>query len=148
MGFVFHTRKFSSMNFVQLCTRELKFLLFLNLVQLKQHISCTMWLIMPTIILWHWEGWNTVYGMGTICSVTPAVSSSLTITQVEDVSTKLDKLIRLTGKEQWRNDIVVKALDFQYRDPVLKTTGWVQGHVSLSSFQSQWNEYQEFLGTY
>ena len=61
--------------------------------------------------------------MGTICSVTPAVSSSLTITQVEDVSTKLDKLIRLTGKEQWRNDIVVKALDFQYRDPVLKTTG-------------------------
>ena len=69
------------------------------------------------------EGCNTVYGMSTICSVTPAVSLSLTITQLEDVSTKLDKLIRLTGKEQWRNDIVVKALDFQYRDPVLKTTG-------------------------
>ena len=40
--FLFHTVKFSSMNIVQLCTRELKFLVCLNLVQLNQYISGTM----------------------------------------------------------------------------------------------------------
>ena len=40
--FLFHTVKFSSMNIVQLCTRELKFLVRLSLVQLNQHISGTM----------------------------------------------------------------------------------------------------------
>ena len=32
------------------------------------------------------------------------------------------------------DDLVVKALDSQSRDPVFKTTGWLQGRLSLSSF--------------
>ena len=32
---------------------------------------------------------NTFHGIGIICSVTPAVSSSLTIPRLEDVSTKI-----------------------------------------------------------
>ena len=64
------------------------------------------------------DGCNTFYGMVTICSVTTVVSSSFTIPQSEDVSTKLDKLIGLTEKEQWSNGIVVKVLDSQYRGAV------------------------------
>ena len=30
--------------------------------------------------------------------------------------------------------LVVKVLDFQSRGPVFKTTGWLQGWLSLSSF--------------
>ena len=30
--------------------------------------------------------------------------------------------------------LVFKALDFQSRGPVFKTTGWLQGRLSLSSF--------------
>ena len=32
----------------------------------------------------------------------------------------------------WSNGQVVKALDFQSGGPVLKTTGWLQGQLSLS----------------
>ena len=39
------------------------------------------------------DGCTTFYGMGIICSVTPAVSLSFTITDLEDVST--EELIRL-----------------------------------------------------
>ena len=39
------------------------------------------------------------------------------------------------------SDLVVKALNFQSRGPVFKTTGWLQGQLSLSSFQGQQNEY-------
>ena len=35
----------------------------------------------------------------------------------------------------WSNGLVVKALDSKSRDPVFKTTGWLQGQLSLSSFQ-------------
>ena len=35
------------------------------------------------------DGCNTFHGIGIICSVTPAVSSSLTIPRLEDVSTKI-----------------------------------------------------------
>ena len=36
---------------------------------------------------------------------------------------------------QISNDLVVKALDSQSRGPVLKTTGLLQGRLSLSSFR-------------
>ena len=36
--------------------------------------------------------------------------------------------------EKWSNGLVVKALDSQSRGPVFKTTGWLQGRLSLSSF--------------
>ena len=36
--------------------------------------------------------------------------------------------------EQWSNGLVVKTLDSQSRGPVFKTTGWLQGRLSLSSF--------------
>ena len=35
------------------------------------------------------------------------------------------------------NGLVVKALDFQTRGPVFKTTGWFQGRLSLSSFRGR-----------
>ena len=31
----------------------------------------------------------------------------------------------------WSNGQVVKVLDFQFRGPVFKTTGWLQGRLSL-----------------
>ena len=34
--------------------------------------------------------------------------------------------------EQWSHDLVVKALDSQSRGLVFKTTGWLQGRLSLS----------------
>ena len=36
----------------------------------------------------------------------------------------------------------------QTRGPRLKTTGYLQGQISLSSFRCWSNEYQELLGTY
>ena len=44
------------------------------------------------------DGRNTFHGMGIICSVTPAISSSFTIPRLEDVST--EDLIRLTEIER------------------------------------------------
>ena len=35
------------------------------------------------------------------------------------------------------NGLVVKALDSQSRGPVFKTTGWLQGRLSLSSLQGR-----------
>ena len=35
------------------------------------------------------------------------------------------------------NGLVVKTLDFQSRGPEYKTTGWLQGRLSLSSFRAQ-----------
>ena len=35
------------------------------------------------------------------------------------------------------NGLVVKAVDFQSRDPVFKTIGWLQGQLSLSSFHGR-----------
>ena len=43
---------------------------------------------------------------------------------------------------------MVKALDYQPRSPVFKTTGWHQGQLSLSSFRGRSNEYQKLLGTW
>ena len=37
----------------------------------------------------------------------------------------------------WSYSLVVKALDSQSRGPVFKTTGWLQGRLSLSSFRGR-----------
>ena len=37
----------------------------------------------------------------------------------------------------WSNGVVVKALDSQFRGPVFKTSGWLQGWLSLSSFRGR-----------
>ena len=37
----------------------------------------------------------------------------------------------------WQDGLVVKSLDSQSRGPVFKTTGWLQGRLSLSSFQGR-----------
>ena len=39
--------------------------------------------------------------------------------------------------DSWSNGIVVKALDSQSRGSVIKTTGWLQGRFSLSSFRGR-----------
>ena len=53
-----------------------------------------------------------------------------------------EKLGILVGKlVSCSNGLVVKALDSQYSGPVFKTTGWLQGRLSLSY------EYQEFPET-
>ena len=39
--------------------------------------------------------------------------------------------------ELWSNGLVVKALDSQSRGPMFKTTGWLQGQLSLSSFRGR-----------
>ena len=44
------------------------------------------------------------------------------------------------------NGLMVRVLDSQSRGPMLKTTGWLQSWLNLSSFWNQSNEYQEFLG--
>ena len=40
-------------------------------------------------------------------------------------------------KETSFNNLVVKALDSQSKGPVFKTTGWLQGRLSLSSFRGR-----------
>ena len=40
-------------------------------------------------------------------------------------------------KKLWSNGLVVKVLDSQSRGPVIKTTGWLQGRLSLSSFRGR-----------
>ena len=35
----------------------------------------------------------------------------------------------------WSKGLLVKVLDSQSRDPVFKTTGWLQGRLSLSSLR-------------
>ena len=47
----------------------------------------------------------------------------------------------------WSNELVVKVLDSQSRGPRFKTTGWLQGQLSLSSFRGRSNEYLGLLGT-
>ena len=42
----------------------------------------------------------------------------------------------------WSNGLLFKTLDFQSRGPVLKTTEWLQGRLSLSSFRGRQNECQ------
>ena len=43
--------------------------------------------------------------------------------------------------------LVIKVLDSQSRGPGFKTTGWLQGQLSLFSFQAWLSEYQELLWT-
>ena len=44
---------------------------------------------------------------------------------------------------KWSSGLVARALDSQSRSLVFKTTGWLQGWRSFSSFQGYSNEYQE-----
>ena len=44
------------------------------------------------------------------------------------------KMKKTTG---WSNGLVVKALGSQSRGPMFKTTGWLQGRLSLSSFRGR-----------
>ena len=46
----------------------------------------------------------------------------------------------------WSSGRVVKALDSQFMGSMLKSTKWLQNRLSLSSFCSPSNSYQEFLG--
>ena len=43
--------------------------------------------------------------------------------------------------------LVVVLIDSQARGSMLKTTGWLQGRLNLSSLQDQSNEYQDLHGT-
>ena len=43
---------------------------------------------------------------------------------------------------QWSNGLVVKVLDSNPGVPCSKTTGWLQGRLSRSSFRGRSNEYQ------
>ena len=45
----------------------------------------------------------------------------------------------------WPSDLVLKALDSQSRVRRFETNGWLQGHLSLSSFRGQSMEYQDLL---
>ena len=48
--------------------------------------------------------------------------------------------------QEWSNGLVVKALDSQSKSPRFKTTGWLQGWLSLSSLRGRLNNYQEIPG--
>lgn len=92
MIFAFHTKKFSSVNvYVQLCTNKLRFLVFLDLVEVNKHfmhhVADNADQKSRTLI-----GCNTFYGLGIICSVTPVVCSSFAIPRLENMSTELRQL--------------------------------------------------------
>ena len=79
---------------MQLCTRELKFLVCLSLVQLnKYHVADN-----ANHNSRIFDCRNTFHGIGIISFVTTAVSFSLTIPRLEDVST--EDLIRLAEIER------------------------------------------------
>ena len=65
---------------------------------MNQHISCIIQLIISTKIPGIFDGRNTFYGMGIICSVIRAVSSFFTIPHSEDVST--EDIIRIAEIER------------------------------------------------
>ena len=48
-----------------------------------------------------------------------------------------EKLNSKFADELLNHGLVVKALDSQSRGPVFKTTGWLQGRLSLSSFRGR-----------
>ena len=47
------------------------------------------------------------------------------------------KMIKAGSPMKMSGGLVAKVLDSQSRDPVFKTTGWLQGRLSLSSFQGR-----------
>ena len=48
-----------------------------------------------------------------------------------------DGLFLVNFSPKRTHDLVVKARNSQYRGPVFKTTGWLQGRLSLLSFQGR-----------
>ena len=59
----------------------------------------------------------------------------------------LNALNFLKVLNSWSNELVVNVLDFQSMGLWTKTTGWLQGQLSLSSFRDRSVEYLKFLGT-
>ena len=55
------------------------------------------------------------------------------IEEIKKIKEKIQVFLK-KYKYSWSNGIVVKVLDSQSRGPVFKTTGWLQGQLSLSSF--------------
>ena len=45
--------------------------------------------------------------------------------------------LKSQGFDHSNNDLVAKVLDSQSRGPVFKTTGWLQGRLSLSSLRGR-----------
>ena len=61
---------------------------------------------------------------------------------------KISKFIVVTDQSTpLLENLAVRALDSKSWVPVFKTTGWLQGRLSLPYFRGRSNEYQEFLGT-
>ena len=54
--------------------------------------------------------------------------------------------VYIYGSHIWTSGLVFRALDSWSRVPVFKTTGWLQGRLSLWSFRGRSNEYKEFFG--
>ena len=50
---------------------------------------------------------------------------------------KVNKSNFYKNKKPWSNGLVVRVLDSQSRGPVFKSTGWLQGRLSLSSFRGR-----------
>ena len=74
-----------------------------------------------TISRMHRQSWTTVY-----------------IDRVDRDTQSLAERVSFTSGEV-SNSLVVKALDSQSRGPELKTTGWLQSRLSLSSFLGRSN---------
>ena len=78
------------------------------------------------------------------CKHTSYISLSLRIillNWVKEAESNLQNLSRAVHRCTWSNGLVVKALDYQSRDPMFKTTRRHQGRLSLSSFRGRQNEY-------
>ena len=50
---------------------------------------------------------------------------------------KMDIFMKALRHNLWSNGLVAKTLDSQSMGPVLKTNGWLQGRLSLSSFRGR-----------
>ena len=94
---------------------------------------------------------NTIHGMGIICSVTPAVSSSLTIPRLEDVST--EDIIRLTEIERKILPLRRKPLKLKFIElnkPVNTfyplSSAWAATWL-LNPRQTLWNGFMQTLNT-
>ena len=73
---------------------------------------------------------NKTFSMGHIYSFVPSCRGG----QIANFWEKNPQVHLIRWSNKWSNDLVVNALDTQSRDPLFKTTGWLQGRLSLSSF--------------
>ena len=78
-----------------------------------------------------------------IINIEKRITSELTLLKNKEINDKPSyKSIKPASSRPGILCLVVKALDSQFRGPVFKTTGWLQGRLSLSSFRGRSNEYQ------